>query len=114
MKVEGILRATGFFELIAGALLIVYAEGNSYALQCPAFTHPCGPQLDVDLYNAVGLVLLLIGLIQIAASVYISRGHSPTKRVSVSPPVVTVEDGAKNQTITICALRGSALYTVVI
>jgi len=92
LKVEGILRVTGFFELFVGVLLIVYAESHSYVLQCPAFTHPCGPPPDVGLYNTIGLVLVLIGLIQIAASFYIARTHPPAQYAVANSSTGTVRE----------------------
>jgi hypothetical protein len=84
LKVEGFLRLTGFFELIVGVLMILYAQ--SPVPSCPVGAG-CGPLPDYGLYNTVGLVLVVIGLVQIAASFYIARTHSPTQRAVANPPI---------------------------
>lgn len=87
LKVEGFLRLTGFFELLIGGLLLQYANALLSVHQCPAVPRSCGPVPDPGPYNTVGLVLVVIGLIQIAASFYIARTHSPTQRAVANPPI---------------------------
>jgi hypothetical protein len=88
MKTESLLRVTGFFELLAGALLLEYGNALLRVPQCPAVPgRGCAPLPDPGLYNTVGLVLVVIGLIQIAASFYIARTHSPTQRAVANPPI---------------------------
>jgi len=86
LKVEGFLRLTGFFELLGGVLLIEYAGAQQTPSQCP-LAGGCGTPIDYGLYNTVCLVLVVIGLIQIAASFYIARTHSPTQRAVANPPI---------------------------
>ena len=86
MKVEGFLRLTGFFELLVGVLLLEYANAASVLPQCPVGAGCGGPLPDYSLYNTVGLVLVVIGLIQIAASFYIAHTRSPTQRAVANPP----------------------------
>ena len=87
MKVERLLRVTGFLELLVGVLLVEYAGAASVLPSCPAVPGCGGPRPDYGLYNTVGLVLVVIGLIQIAASFYIARTHSPTQRAVANPPI---------------------------
>ena len=68
-------------------LLVEYAQTQSHYYQmCEG--PGCGGLLpDYGLYNAVGLVLVAIGLIQIAASFYVARTLSPTQHAMVNPPI---------------------------
>jgi len=75
MKVEGFLRLTGFFEAFAG-VLVLESEPPLPSLLCPV--SGCGPPFDYGLYNTVGWALIVVGLIQIAASFYVARIRSPT------------------------------------
>jgi hypothetical protein len=76
MKVEGFLRLTGFFESLAGVLVLEYAGSQQVPTECPALPTPCGgPTIDYGLYNTIGWALVVIGLIQIAASFYIGRNR---------------------------------------
>ena len=67
---------TGFFELIFGVLLILY--GQTPGPVCPVGMGGCPPPPYLGLYDAVGFVFVIMGSVQIAASVHISRTHSPT------------------------------------
>ena len=87
MKVEGFLRLTGFFESFVGALLVEYAQTPAPS-SCPVVGSGCGgPLPDYGLYNTVGLILVVIGIIQIVASFYIARTHSSTQRAVANPPI---------------------------
>ena len=86
MKVEGFLRVTGFIESFVGVLFIEYAGSHLVPSSCPV-TVSCGSPFDYGLYNSVGWVLIVIGLIQIAASFYITRTHSPTQHAVANPPI---------------------------
>jgi uncharacterized protein YjeT (DUF2065 family) len=76
LKVEGFLRLTGFIELIVGVLMILYAQSPLPSSSCPVGAGCGGPLPDYGLYNTIGLVLVVIGLIQIAASFYIGRNRA--------------------------------------
>ena len=75
LNVKQFLRVTGFFELLFGALLLEYGNALLRVPQCPAMRTCGGPLPDPSLYNTVGLALVVIGLIQIAASFYIGRNR---------------------------------------
>ena len=75
LKVKGFLRLTGFFELLAGALLLEYGNALLTVPQCPALPHCGGPLPNPGPYNTVGLVFVVVGLIQIAASFFIGRNR---------------------------------------
>jgi hypothetical protein len=92
LKVHEFLKVTGFIELIVGVLLVGYAQAQSVIPQCPAVPGCGGPSPDYGLYNAVGLVLVVIGLIQIAASFYMARTHSPTQHVVADSSIGTVRE----------------------
>ena len=89
---------TGFFELLVGVLLVQYAQAASVmpqGPQCPAVpvVPPCGgPLPDYGLYDTVGLVLVVIGLIQIAASFYVGRNRK------LKPDAVANAGAIKDQT----------------
>ena len=86
LKVQGFLRVTGFIEMFVGVLFLEYA-GSYPPPSCPVAVS-CGPPFDNGLYNSVGWVLIVIGLIQIAASFYIGRTRSPTQRAVANPPIL--------------------------
>ena len=92
MKVERLLRVTGFLELLVGVLLVEYAGAASVLPSCPAVPGCGGPRPDYGLYNTVGLVLVVIGLIQIAASFYVGRNRK------LKPDAVANAGAIKDQT----------------
>ena len=76
------MRLTGFLELLAGVLVL----GSEPPIpQCPV--SGCGPPFNYGLYNTVGWVLIVIGLVQIAASFFIGRNRK-------SKPDVLANTGA--------------------
>ena len=83
---RGIPKTDWILRIVSGILLIEYAGAQQTPSQCP-LAGGCGTPIDYGLYNTVGWVLVVIGLIQIAASFYIARTHSPTERAVANPPI---------------------------
>jgi hypothetical protein len=73
LKVKGFLRLTGFFEMLVGVLFVGYAQTPPPLCPAVGLGSGCGPLPDYGLYNTVGWVLVVTGLIQIAASFYIGE-----------------------------------------